>query len=138
MASIAPKIQKLLSDQRIELQRQEAIYQAKLTDAKRKCATDNATFESELVQRVASVREECKQRIDKMDKMDANNRFENEGHCRQSNIDWVRSLGGCRSNNTHQIENERTLGKSRVLSLKDARVVMLLANVSSQNRKPPE
>jgi DNA anti-recombination protein RmuC len=50
-----------------ELQRQEAIYQAKHTDAKRKCATAKATFQSELAQRIASVREECKQRIDKMD-----------------------------------------------------------------------
>jgi cell division septum initiation protein DivIVA len=82
VASIEPKMQKLLSHQRIEFQRLEAIYQAKLTDAKRKCATDKAHFRVNWRSEWCRS-EECKQSIDKMDQTVRPRRVE-----LQAAIDW--------------------------------------------------
>jgi hypothetical protein len=64
------------------------MYQAKLADAKGKCAADKAAFQSEFAQRVASVREECKQRIDTMDQTVKIRRAE-----LQASIDTKRKAG---------------------------------------------
>jgi predicted nucleic acid-binding Zn-ribbon protein len=65
MAAIEPKIQKLLSDQKTELQRQQTVHQQKLTEARANHSARRAVLEKELEMRVLSTRDECRQRIEK-------------------------------------------------------------------------
>jgi hypothetical protein len=67
IASIQPRIERLLADQKAELQKRESDHQIRIRDERNRFALEKQSLELQLSQNVSAAREQCRRKIERME-----------------------------------------------------------------------